>query len=353
MSRAQLTSTVEQNTGGAVSPYVAGKNAVINGGMDIWQRGTSVSLASGTGYTACFYADRFQLGGIGANAAATISRQVTGDTANLPNIQYCSRIQRNSGQTGTSAYYGGQTIETANALPLAGKTVTYSFYARAGANYSATSNALGVLLESGTGIDQNINGTWTNYTAVISSTATLTTTWQRFTFTGTIAATATELSARLIFTPTGTAGVNDYYEVTGVQLEVGSVATPFSRAGGTLSGELTACQRYYYRWVSGAGAYGQAAYVTSGGSTSAWGFLPAPVTMRTAPTSTTDFSSLLLVNYPGGTSATITAVAAYQAGPSSLGFVTTVASAYGTAGQVLQVIGNNSNNAYIGFSAEL
>ena len=241
----------------------AGKNAIINGGFDIWQRGTSVSLASGTGYTACFYADRFQLGGIGANEAATISRQVTNDTANLPNIQYCSRIQRNSGQTGTSAYYGGQTIETANAIPLAGKTVTYSFYARAGANYSATSNALGVLLESGTGIDQNINGTWTNYTAVISSTATLTTTWQRFTFTGTIAATATELSARLIFTPTGTAGVNDYYEVTGVQLEVGAVATPFSRAGGTIQGELAACQRYYQSLNGSWSSYGAAGSIVA------------------------------------------------------------------------------------------
>ena len=43
MSRAQLTSTVEQNTGGAVSPYVAGKNKIINGDFGIWQRGTSFS----------------------------------------------------------------------------------------------------------------------------------------------------------------------------------------------------------------------------------------------------------------------------------------------------------------------
>ena len=121
--------------------YTAGvglTQPVINGGMDVWQRGTSISIAaSNNGYTA----DRWQTY-TGANQAITVSRQSVADSTNLPNIQYCIRYQRNSGQTGTGDLNIGQNIETANSIPLAGKTITLSFYARAGANYSPTSSIL-------------------------------------------------------------------------------------------------------------------------------------------------------------------------------------------------------------------
>ena len=260
----------------------AGKNSLINGGMDVWQRGTSISLAASTAYASGFTSDRWQAF-TSANQACTISRQATGDTTNLPNIQYCLRFQRNSGQTGTAYIPLAQNIETLNSVAYAGKTVTLSFYARKGANYSPASSALSVTLFTGTGTDQNIYGTYTGAAYPIDSTATLTTTWQRFTFTATLSSSLSEIGLRFAMTPVGTAGAADYYEITGVQLELGSVATTFSRAGGTIQGELAACQRYYLR-IKGTGAnypFGMAQnYTTSTGGA----LVPFPVVMRTRPT---------------------------------------------------------------------
>jgi hypothetical protein len=69
MSRAQLTSTVEQNSAGAAAPFSAGKNKVINGDFGVWQRGTSFALASTSAYTC----DRY-IGDAGS-MSYTFSRQ--------------------------------------------------------------------------------------------------------------------------------------------------------------------------------------------------------------------------------------------------------------------------------------
>ena len=229
------------NTFPASTP--AGKNAVINGGMDIWQRGTSVALAASSPYTSNYNADRWQVGTLAALEATTISRQATADTTNLPNIQYAARVQRNSGQTGVAAIYFGQSLETVNSIPYAGKQVTISYYARAGANFSATANVFNSTITTGTGTDQNL---FPGYTGSVLNTSydTLTSTWQRFTHTITLASTTSEIGVYFNYTPTGTAGANDYFEITGVQLELGSTATTFSRAGGSIGGELQLCRRY-------------------------------------------------------------------------------------------------------------
>jgi hypothetical protein len=232
-------------TASSGSSNVAGKNAVINGGMDIWQRGTSFTSFP---TTSTFTADRFYCYGNSLAAGITVSRQATNDTTNLPFIQYTARIARDSGITSTQQINYLMDVETANSIPFAGKAVTLSFYARRGANYSPTSNLLNYQWRSGTGTDQRMANGYTNSTQIASDgSVTLTTTWQRFTITGTMGATATQMGLQFFSNPTGTAGANDWFEITGIQIEAASTATAFSRAAGNIQGELAACQRYFQK----------------------------------------------------------------------------------------------------------
>jgi hypothetical protein len=330
----------------AGGPQVAGKNAIINGGMDIWQRGTSIVPAGGLAYTSDRWIGRTASG----VANLTVSRQATGDATNLPNIQYCARFQRNSSSTDTQTMNLISMVESANVIPFVGKTVTLSFYARAGANYSSSSNILNYTLTTGTGTDQN----WAAYTGAaqpILTTATLTTTWQRFTATGTIASNAGEFYLNYYFTPSGTAGAADYFEITGVQLEVGSVATPFSRAGGTIQGELAACQRYYYR-LTNAGTSGNYGMGYAYNTTSAGNMLRHPVTMRITPTAI-DYSSIELTiigiaNYP----ITGLGIDAGTSGPDYAMLLATGASGL-TTYRPYSLKNASTAAGYIGLSAEL
>jgi hypothetical protein len=257
------------------------RNGIINGGFDIWQRGTSI--ANTASYTQ-YCTDRFQVNRGGLATGATISRQSSG----LTGIQYAARVQRDSGNSNTGAIYFLTALETADSYRFAGQTVTISFYARAGSNYSSASSALGVRLDYGTGTDQSMGTGFTGQTAVVTQTATLTTSWQRFTYTGTVSATATEIGFYSFYTPVGTASTNDYYEITGIQLEVGNKATPFIRAGGgAIEQELALCQRYYNAPSLTPSALMIYSASSSGGfAANAYSNYSFPVQMRTTPTVT-------------------------------------------------------------------
>lgn len=244
-----VTSIVGVSTIGVTTAYVTNindgpiagtRNRVINGGMQIWQRGTSNFT---TLNSFAYAADRFfMFSGVSMNAT---SAQVTG--IGLTEFQYAMRAQRNSGNSATSALLIGQTIESSNCFDLAGKQVTLSFWARAGSNYSASSNALLVSLVTGTGTDQGtlsfINSGWTGQSTTIMGTATLTTSWQRFSFSIFVPVGTNEIAFYFYEAPTGTAGTNDYFDITGVQLEEGPIATPFERR--SYGQEFALCCRYY------------------------------------------------------------------------------------------------------------
>jgi len=336
------TSTGLRYTAGNVSD-----NPVLNSSYQVWQRGTSFAIPVSTiTYTADRWAAYRNATGM------TVSRQATNDTTNLPFIEYCARIARNSGNTSTDAIAYGQSWESVNSIPFAGKTVTFSFYARKGANFSGA--GIDFVLMSGTGTNQNYINGFTGATNVAVVATALSTTWTRYTATGTVSANATQLVTYFsYYGPTGTAGAADYYEVTGVQVDVGSVALPYRSTTGTIQGELAACQRYYFRTTASA-VYSSLTLTGQANTTQiADCMLPAPVTMRTYPTSV-DYANIALSDevagsYSGGTLSISGSVYSNQFIPIRY----THTSAALTTYRVYKIIANNNSSAYVGVSAEL
>jgi hypothetical protein len=231
MSRAQLTSTVEQNTGGAVAPFVAGKNKIINGDFGIWQRGTSFTNLNG------YFADRFQIVASGSSTSVTTTQQTfTPGTAPVAGYE--------------SSYFARNTITTPGSMinldiqqriedvrTFAGQTVTLSFWAKG----DSPRTSLVYLFQSfGSG------GSGDLYISTPS--LSITTSWIRYSFTFSVASIAGKTIGTSNYLGVGIRQVvaaGSVLDIWGVQLEAGSVATAFTTATGTFQGELAACQRYY------------------------------------------------------------------------------------------------------------
>ena len=330
--------------------YMPPRNPVLNSSFSVWQRGTSFSNPSSTATAYC--ADRWSFWRpSGFTTGITVSRQATGDTTNLPNIQYCARVQRTAANTSLLNLYFAQNFESVNSIPFAGKTYTLSFYARKGADFSASGSTLNANVSYGTGTDQNIITGLTGETATGGGTFTLTTTWQRFSVSGTIGTNATQIVPVIYYTPVGTAGTNDYFEITGVQLELGSVANTYMPNQPTYQGELAACQRYYWRWTAG-GTYrftgAGAAYSTTQASI----YIPYPVTMRVGATAldTSGMTCHLLKNDSYNSSGSFSLANQQE---SNAQVIYTHGSGIFAAGDFVNLSNAATSTGYIGFTAEL
>ena len=215
------------------------RNVIVNGGMNVAQRGTSFAMNLASPY---YGLDRWMFVRSGFAAGSTYSQQVTGPTG----FSNFLRVQRNSGNALTADNYIGSSFETANVRSLQGKYLTIGFWARAGANYSSASNGLNVNVRSGTGTDSNylITG-FTGTATVVSNTVTLTSSWTFFSLTSSavLSGSVTQLAIDISNLPTGTAGANDYFDITGIQLEGGSAPSEFEFE--PFETTLRKCQRYY------------------------------------------------------------------------------------------------------------
>jgi hypothetical protein len=319
--------------------YAAGKNKIINGDFNTWQRGASFSAISSGQYTS----DRwlFQNGG---NGTATISREAfTPGAAPIAGYEYPYFLQIATNTVGTSTNFDiAQRIE--DVTTFAGQTVTLSFFAKA---------------DSTRTIDpffgQNFGSGGSSSVFTFGTSITLTTSWARYTQTFTIPSisgktigTSSFLTMALRTTPAASAVIS----IFGVQVEAGLVATAFQTASGSIAGELALAQRYYYRLNAGASfsRFGAGMAFTS---TASQIIVPFPVSMRTRPTALEQSGTAGNYATVRANSATdaLTAVPAFNT--SNLNSATVdLASANLVAGDATFLC-DLSSNAYLGWSAEL
>jgi len=300
-------------------------NAQINGAMDVWQRGTSFSGAG------LYTADRWYSG----VANTTYSQE---STIVPTGFQYSLKMTTTTTATAPTIW---SAMETKDAIRFAGQTVTLSYYAA-----SSDSVAAYLRLDYSTAVDTAIGGSWTN---ISTSTSATTATMSRVQTTFAVPSTAKSL--RLIIGANAALSNGGTFCITGVQLELGSIATTFKRAGGgTIQGELSACQRYYWRTPS-VTAYGVVAnYAFCQNSTTIAAIVSTPVTMRTTPTAI-ETSNIAFINYADSVFGMSSITLNPHCNPQYI--TVNAAISGGTAGHAGRIVGNNNTSAYLGFSAEL
>jgi len=257
--------STNQFSGGAFSF----KNRIINGDMRIWQRGTSATISdnSNEGYNTV---DRWamQFGG-GANGAVTWNQST--DIPDGQGFAYSLKVQCSTtgAATGTQEVRLYQAIEGFNVQDFAygsssPKTTTLSFWFK--------TNKVGIysvyLQTSGSGTRRRYftftpaaSDTWEKITIQISGDSVAIPNDNSAGFLVSIfldntpdydsSASSTQWGTSLLFNNENNVNfldsTNNILYITGVQLEVGSVATPFERRPyGT---EFALCQRYCYQAI--------------------------------------------------------------------------------------------------------
>jgi hypothetical protein len=348
--------------GAAASPFGL-KNRIINGDMVIDQRnaGASVTpLTSGDWYGTDRW--RYNLD----QSSKFSSQQSSVAPSGFVNSILVTSLSSYSVASGES-FTLGQFIEGLNTGDLAwgtanAKTVTLSFWVR-----SSLTGTFG----------GSVTNSAINRSYPFSYTISAANTWEQKSVTITGDTTGTWLTTngiglRVFFslgtgsTKLGTAGSwagSDFrgvtgqtnvvgtngatFYITGVQLEVGSTATPFERR--LYNQELANCQRYFYK-VNADAAYGTNRFgsVFFPTTTIAAGIIQFPVTMRTFPTgSYSSLSDWTISAAPGTLSVSAMSINTL---PFNGEIDFTVSGA--TAGQGGQIRAN-TNTASISFSAEL
>ena len=245
-------------------PLAGTRNRVINGGMATDQRNAGASQTFTAAAALAYSVDRWYGYCTGANVTG---QRVQGATVGQFRYQF-------TGATSVTAIGFGQRIEQLNSADLAGTTATLSvdlansvltsvtwaaYYATTADTFGTLASPTRTLIATGT---FTVNSTVTRYNANISVPA--------------AATTGIEIVLTVGAQTSGT------WTIGNVQLEAGTVATPFERR--SYGQELALCQRYYenQRYDSS----NQWAYSALMTGTTYWHTIFYKATKRAAPTFT-------------------------------------------------------------------
>jgi hypothetical protein len=330
--------------------FAAGKNKIINGDFRINQRSFSTST-SGSTYTFDRWVAIFG-GGTTTWSAQSFAPGSAPSTGYESSNFFRASVSSQSGSSDYSQF--GQYVE--DVRNFAGQTITVSFWAKSGSGTPKVQVFARQVFGSGgsaqvdtAATSTTIGSSWNRYSATINVPSISGKTIGSGSYIGIWIT----LSLGSVYSLFDIGLQSNTFDFWGIQAEVGSNATAFQTATGTLQGELAACQRYYYRNTTNASQYG---FIGTGyGWTTAIGrcIIPLPVPMRTIPTSI-DTSAMNTFYWETGTTGFTTPTSITDSGNSTLttavlnfnkvsGFTSTTYYTYYSFG----------TSAYIGLSAEL
>lgn len=344
------------------------RNRLLNADMRIDQRNAGAQIAADN---TVFGVDRFQML---ASVSGKLNVQQNAGSVTPP-----AGFSNYLGFTSTSAYSVGasevfavsQKIEGFNTADLAwgtasAQSVTLSFWVRS----SLTGTFSGMLLNSASNRSYvysytiNAANTWEYKTVTIAGDTTGT--WLtnngigiRVFWTLAAGSSLTGSAGSWVgsdkYGVTGTTSVvgtnGATFYITGVQLEAGSVATPFERrAYGT---ELMLCQRYFTNWVgdsSGTGFRAIGSGYVPGTTTDLVALIPLSVSMRTTPT--LSYSGTISI-VAGNTTGTISSIpTTYASSNQSIWAIFRTGATFTTGNAGILYTQNASTN-FVSASAEL
>jgi len=347
------------------------RNMVINGSMAVAQRGTSFTSQTGSGY----FIDRFRVVQTD-DATWTYSQEADAPEGFANSFKALVTTVDGSNDASDSQFIRhsleGQDLQHLKKGTADAQSLTLSFWVKCSGtgtfiaelndpdnnrtiSKAYTINAAGTWEYKTVTFEGDTTGTLDNdnaeslrvhwwYGAGSDYTSgTLATSWQSRT-------NANRAVGSSVNIPTTSGG---YFQITGVQLEVGDTATPFEHR--SYGDELARCQRYYYRLAgvtagnSGDGAVGT---VACWDSDSAFGTIYYPQYMRAAPSMSyganlSDFKIFRAGNQYTPTSISTTGRCVDRAGVlfQNTGNI--------VAGQAAWVRIVDASNGYLAFDAEL